>query len=158
MDKNYVKYKNRYKKKAPSRAEHLKEFQFEKGKSGNPRNWGNLRPMPPWEKGQSGNPLGRPVGTVSLVERLKAYLRRHPEEVEAVVESLVKQGETGNIVAIKELLDRIDGKVAETHRIEGKIPIKLIFVPALVLLQPKEKQGEIIEGEAKELLEEGKEG
>ena len=130
----------------------MKEFQFKKGKSGNPANWGNLRPMPPWEKGQSGNPKGRPVGSVSLVESLKAYLRRHPEDIDAVIESLVKQGKVGNMVATKEMLDRIDGKVAETHKIEGGLPITLVFMPAHEFLARNEEQEKFIEGEAKELL------
>ena len=130
MDSRYVRYKDRYDKKAPSRAEHLEKFQ--------------------WKKGQSGNPEGRPTGGISLVERLKAYLRRNPGEAEAIIVALVKEGRLGNIIATKELLDRIDGKVVETHKIEGEMPIKILFVPAQQLLDEKEQ----IQGN---LLEEGKE-
>lgn len=114
MDKNYVNYKNRYKKKAPRRAEHLEQYR--------------------WKKGQSGNPDGRPTGSISLVEQLKAYLRRHPEDIQAIVLALIQQGKIGNMVATKEMLDRIDGKVADRHLIEGDLPITVQFVPAEQIL------------------------
>lgn len=117
-DVKNVSYKNRYKKKNPNRAAHLEQYK--------------------WKKGQSGNPDGRPTGSISLVEQLKVYLRRHPDDVEAIVAALIKAGKLGNIVATKEMLDRIDGKVAETHKIEGEIPITLQFVPAQEVLKKAE--------------------
>lgn len=84
--------------------------------------------------GQSGNPGGKRPGTVSLVAKLRQYLVEHPEEVKAIIEAMAKQGKLGNMMATKEMLDRIDGKVAETHRLEGELPIKLVFVPAQELL------------------------
>ncbi len=168
------------KRKDPNKADHLKQYQWKKGESGNPigrlsqihakfdrgeeltpeeKQLMNLRPkpMPPWKKGESGNPNGRPPGTVSLVERLKVYLRSHPEEVEEVVTALVNQGKRGNIVAMKELLDRIDGKVAETHKIEAEIPIRLVFRPAQELLGMGEKDVIVVNEESSEIsqLEEG---
>lgn len=83
-----------------------------------------------WKPGQSGNPNGRPLGTVSLVTILKELLAANPAEGKAVVEAMVKQGKIGNMVATKEMLDRIDGKVAERHKIEGELPVRIIFVPA----------------------------
>jgi len=128
MDKNYVRYKNRYKKKAPSRGEHLAPFK--------------------WKKGQSGNPEGRPTGVISLTETLKKMLRRNPEALEDIVTALIEEGRLGNMVATKEMLDRVDGKVAETHRIEGELPVRIEFVPAQVVLGKKEPE-EIIEGESR---------
>ena len=118
--KNYVRYKDHYKTKSPQRAEHLKEF------------W--------WKPGESGNPHGRGHNTISIVEQLKAYLRRHPEAIEEIVVALVKEGKLGNLVATKEMLDRIDGKVVEKHQIEGELPIKILFVPAQQVLASKESQ------------------
>ena len=139
VDRNYVRYKNAYKKKAPTRAEHLKKFQ--------------------WVPGESGNPEGRPTGSISLVESLKALLRRNPEALEEIVKSLIVEGMLGNMVATKEMLERIDGKVAETHRIEGEMPVKLIFVPAGELLDASEKpqgrQETSLEEKPMELLGEG---
>ena len=133
MNEHYVNYKGRYKKKAPSRADHLKPYR--------------------WKKGQSGNPEGRPTGSISIVERLKAYLRRHPEEIEAIVLALVKEGRLGNLAATKEMLDRIDGKVVDTHKIEGEVPITIQFVPAEQILSVPAPT--LQEGEDKDLLEVG---
>ena len=114
MDKNYVKYKDYYKKKNPNRSTHLEKYK--------------------WKPGQSGNPEGRPTGSISLTETLKAMLRRNPEALEEIVIALINEGRMGNMVATKEMLDRVDGKVAETHKIEGELPVKLLFVPATELL------------------------
>jgi len=116
--KNYVKYKDHFKEKSPQRAEHLKPF------------W--------WKPGESGNKEGRPTGSISIVEQLKAYLRRHPEAIEDIVVALVKEGKLGNLVATKEMLDRIDGKVVEKHQIEGELPVRIQFVPAQQVLSSNE--------------------
>ena len=136
VDKNYVRYKDHFKKKHPERADHLKKFQ--------------------WKKGESGNKDGRPTGSISITETLKKFLRRNPEALEDIVIALIEEGRLGNMVATKEMLDRVDGKVAETHRIEGELPIKLLFVPANELLNPAQNP-EIVEGEIVGQLEEGKE-
>jgi len=122
VNKNYVRYKDHYRKKSPSRGDHLKQYQ--------------------WKPGESGNKDGRPTGQISLVEELKKYLRRHPEDAQAVIEALIKQGKIGNIVATKEMLDRIDGKVAERHKLEADIPIQLNFMPAQILLDQHSDQPE----------------
>jgi len=118
MARNYSKYQPAPHGASTSRADHLKKYR--------------------WPKGTSGNPDGRPTGSISLVEQLKVYLRQHPEDVEAIVVALIKQGKLGNTVATKEMLDRIDGKVAETHKIEGELPITLLFVPAEQVLKKDE--------------------
>ena len=125
-----INYKDRYRVKNPRRGEHLKPWQ--------------------WKPGECGNKDGRPNGSISLVARLKAHLKEHPEDIKAIIESLVKEGINGNLIATKEMLDRVDGKVVETHKIEGELPIKLIFVPAQQLLNNKV---EVIEGEVKEITE-----
>jgi len=104
-------------------------------------------------KGYSANPGGNPPGKViSLVALLRKQLTEHPEDAKAIVDSLIKMGKTRELGAIKELLDRIDGKVVERHRLEGELPIRLVFVPAKALL---EGQGE---GESIPKLTEGNQG
>ena len=118
--------------KSPQRGEHLKPFR--------------------WKKGQTGNPEGRPTGSISVVESLKAYLRRHPDELEQIVISLVKEGRLGNMVATKEIIDRVDGRVVETHKITGNLPVILQFVPASEILKQQSQLEEepplqLVEGE-----------
>jgi len=131
VDKRYVRYKDKFKVKDPHKADHLAPYK--------------------WKPGQSGNPDGRPTGSISITETLKAYLRRHPDQLEQIVIALVNEGRLGNIVATKEMLDRIDGRVAERHKIEGELPVKLMFVPAQELLE--NKTVEILEGEVLEIKE-----
>lgn len=104
-----------------------------------------------WKPGESGNKTGRPRGSISLTEQLKVYLRRHPEAMSEIIHSLVKEGISGNIIAIKETFDRVDGKVAETHNIKGDLPVVLNFMPAEVLIrqgdQPALPSSDDIEGE-----------
>ena len=97
-------------------------------------------------QGHSGNPYangGRPKGSVSLQQKLRDYLTAHPEEAQAVIASLIKQGKIGNMIATRELFDRVDGKVAETHKIEGELPIKLVFVPAASVLNEGKETKEL---------------
>lgn len=118
VDSNYVRYKDHFKKKSPSRGEHLEKFQ--------------------WKKGQTGNPEGRPTGSISITETLKKFLRRNPQALEDIVIALIEEGRLGNMTATKEMLERIDGKVAERHTIEGELPIKLLFIPAQEVIDASE--------------------
>ena len=77
--------------------------------------------------GQSGNPTGNPVGAVvSLVVLLRKRLSEHPEDADAVVNALVKLGMNSDLAAIKEMTDRIDGKVTDKLQVDG---IFLIATP-----------------------------
>ena len=82
---------------------------------------------------------GRPLGSISLVNLLRKRLQEHPEEADSIVDALIRLGKGKELGAIRELLDRIDGKVAERHQIEGNIPVSVLFVPAEQVLASKEK-------------------
>ena len=69
--------------------------------------------------GSVGNPEGRPVGSVSLADKLRQRLSSHPEEADAIVSALVKLGMNSDLGAIKEMTDRIDGKVADKLQLTG---------------------------------------
>ena len=105
-------------------------------------------------KGLSGNPGGTPVGTISLQARLRKRLIEHPEKADAIADGLIALAIGRELGAIKEAFDRIDGKATETHRIEGELPIKLIFVPVAQLenvnpalkLKASDKQDEDLYG------------
>lgn len=103
---------------------------------GNPNPEPHLENLRLFEPGKSGNPAGKAKGTVSITAALKRYLRDHPAEVDKVVVALVKHAQSGNAQILKELLDRIDGRVVERHHLEGDLPITLQFVPAGQLISP----------------------
>ncbi len=85
------------------------------------KNTANLRP--PWPKGVSGNPAGRPRG-----KKLSEYLGDRLGEVEPrsgktygelVATALVVKCLKGDVPAIKEVLERLEGKVKERHEVAG---------------------------------------
>jgi Mg/Co/Ni transporter MgtE len=69
-----------------------------------------------FQKGQSGNPAGRPKSEPTItpwLKRLLADKRDGKTRAEHVAEQLVSMAESGDQLAIKTLLERIDGKVLE---------------------------------------------
>ena len=83
-----------------------------------------------WKPGESGNPEGRAPDT--LTPLLRKFLNADNEaEKIAVVKQLIdiakSKGMRGQIAALREIFDRIDGRVPETHKIESDVPITIIF-------------------------------
>ena len=79
-----------------------------------------------WQPGQSGNPGGRQKDI--LTPLLREFLNADNEaEKIAVVKELIgiakTKGMRGQVAALREIFDRIDGKVPETHKIESDVPI-----------------------------------
>ncbi len=102
-----------------------------------------------WKKGQSGNPKGRPPTKISITAIVNDILSKRPEDAEAIAEALIRLAKKANLSAIESVMNRVDGKVSETHEIRGELPINIRFVPAEMVLG--KKTVEIVEGEVKEL-------
>lgn len=70
-----------------------------------------------FKKGQSGNPKGKPVGTLSLTNRIKEFLLEKAKDGETYEEKLRKaivlRAITKSDVLVKEILERVDGKVMQ---------------------------------------------
>lgn len=90
-----------------------------------------------WKKGQSGNPKGRPINPLSLTALLNKKLSENPEDAEAIVNALIALGKGKDMRAIEMSFERIDGKVIERHEISGEMPVRIVFVPAEQLLARK---------------------
>lgn len=69
-----------------------------------------------FKPGQSGNPAGKAPGTFSLKVKTQQILNEEPEQGEAIIRALVTKALDGDVPAIKELKEWIDGK--ETQRTE----------------------------------------
>jgi hypothetical protein len=74
---------------------------FKKGQSGNPGG--------KWKAGQSGNPSGRPKSK-PFKDALEAIIKE--VGLNKAAAALVAKANTGDVAALKEVADRLDGKVA----------------------------------------------
>lgn len=77
-----------------------------------------------WKKGESGNPLGKRKGEVNLTSRLKKQLMKDlgksgGTQADAVLAALISEARSGNIHAINMILDRVEGKVTDQIQMSG---------------------------------------
>ena len=87
------------------------------------------RPPPPaehrWKKGVSGNPRGRPKKRDTLTSLLKEEIkkicpadRQKRTYEELMVLATLQLAMKGNAVALKEVWERLDGKVLQTEKVQ----------------------------------------
>lgn len=74
------------------------------------------RPFPP---GVSGNPNGRPPKGTAITDVMKAMLNEKPEIKKALAAKLYELALGGDLAAIREVLDRIDGKPKAELQLSG---------------------------------------
>jgi len=75
----------------------------------------------PFAKGQSGNPGGRPKDK-PFADALRMELKAAGDDRKAlrkIARALIAKAEDGNLAAIREIADRLDGKVTTTDVPEG---------------------------------------
>lgn len=79
--------------------------------------------------GTSGNPSGRPKGSASLVAALRRELERRTDAgspgLEAVAARLVDLAIAGDIRAVREIADRLDGKPTQSLDVSASEPLIL---------------------------------
>lgn len=88
-----------------------------------------------WQPGQSGNPAGQPKRTKLWREAITRAIKRReeadPQALERLADKLIAQVEAGDIAAIKEFGDRVDGKVAQAiiggDETEGPIKLEIAW-------------------------------
>lgn len=86
-----------------------------------------MRGNPNWKPGVSGNPGGKPKGTVqirTLLQHrlLKAVSREDREKAgKKIVNELVRLACQGDITAIKEVFDRLEGKAKQSTEHTGTL-------------------------------------
>ena len=91
----------------------------------------------PFKKGKSGNPKGRPKGSVTkpwtdalrlAVNRtIRDEQGRKRRRLNVIAEAAARAAEQGDMLAIREIGDRLEGKVSQTQVIEGgESPIRIV--------------------------------
>jgi hypothetical protein len=69
--------------------------------------------------------MGAPVGNANasksrlFYDALRKNLVQNPERVQTVVENLISAAEANEMWAIKELIDRVDGKAIQANTLEN---------------------------------------
>ncbi len=76
----------------------------------------------PWQPGQSGNPDGYPIGKPCAGAIRRAVAESDREELLAIAKALLVKAAEGDIAAIKELGDRLDGKPAQIIAGDDELP------------------------------------
>jgi uncharacterized protein DUF5681 len=105
------------------------------GPSSEPYRVGPGRPPREYQfkPGQSGNPGGRRK-TESLTAIMRRVLEREHQGrpiAELLVERLIKETLSGKLPHMKEILDRVEGKVAEKMKVEATGPVCVVMnIPA----------------------------
>jgi hypothetical protein len=86
---------------------------------------GRVENLKPWRKGESGNPGGRPRRKL-LTEELERLLEQEAPAAngktwaEVIAETLLKQGRKGNVRAIAEIADRLEGKPQQSVELKDE--------------------------------------
>lgn len=94
----------------------------------------------PFQPGQSGNPNGRPKSR-PFKEALKKALEAvgdDKDQLRLVAQALVAKAMDGDVPAIKELADRLDGKVTQPIGGDEDNPLNIIQKIETVIVDPKE--------------------
>ena len=91
----------------------------------------------PFQPGQSGNPTGRGVGEKLFRDALMLALKEADGDrlrLRRIADKLVENAMAGEIAAIREVADRIDGRVPQPLRSDsddGKIVVEIRQFPPL---------------------------
>ena len=84
----------------------------------------------PYVAGQSGNPNGRPKKGTALTDRLRVKMAKRADEL---AETLIGKALGGDMQAIKEIFDRMEGKPAQSMELTGdpEAPLQVVSAKPL---------------------------
>ena len=102
----------------------------------------------PFLPGQSGNPAGRPPGKKYISEAMREYLEANPGKLKEMVQAAVDKSLEGDIMALKEIADRTEGKVKDELKLTGEILVshEMRVLAAREMLEVKTEESKLLEG------------
>ncbi len=97
-----------------------------------------------WKKGQSGNPNGRAKdkiwGDAIRVAVNEAFEDGDQKKLRVLADKLVEKALSGDITAMKEIGDRLDGKAAQSVEMSGMEAPKYVALMPDHVMTPEEWQ------------------
>jgi hypothetical protein len=96
----------------------VENFSHNSGESSVKRR-GNPQNLKPWKPGHSGNPGGRPKR--KPITDVLLRMLSNPEQCEAIVAVWLKQAKKGSINHLREMLDRVEGRVPQPLSVSGHV-------------------------------------
>lgn len=98
----------------------------------------------PFVPGESGNPGGRPK-TKQFKDALNVAIRRtegDKTKLAQIAEALVEKAAGGDVQAIKEVADRLDGKAAQPIGGDSDNPLSIVHEILIKAAYPKHDAGD----------------
>jgi hypothetical protein len=89
--------------------------------------------------------MAAPIGNTNAVkgkmfyDRLRKALTQEPHRLEKIVGQLITQAEMGEAWAVKEIIDRLDGKAVQTNQVENSDGTPLLSGIQVMFVRPNEQ-------------------
>ena len=89
--------------------------------------------------------MAAPIGNNNAVkgkmfyDRLRKVLTQEPQKLENIVKQLINQAELGEAWAVKEVIDRLDGKAVQTTQMENSDGTPLLAGIQVMFVRPNEQ-------------------
>jgi hypothetical protein len=88
--------------------------------------------------------MAAPIGNSNAVkgkmfyDRLRKALTQEPHRLEKIVGQLITQAEMGEAWAVKEIIDRLDGKAVQTNQVENSDGSPLLSGIQVMFVKPQD--------------------
>lgn len=81
-----------------------------------------------WQPGESGNPNGRPPKGYAVTDVMRQMLEEKPEIKKALMAKLLEIALKGDLPAIREILDRLEGRAKQSVELSGDEQNPLVVI------------------------------
>jgi hypothetical protein len=88
--------------------------------------------------------MAAPIGNTNAVkgkmfyDKLRKQLTQEPHRLEKIVGQLITQAEMGEAWAVKEIIDRLDGKAVQTNQVENADGSPLLSGIQVMFVKPQD--------------------